>query len=69
MKFPSCRRWLACGVAVLASCFAEIASAEVILSEVMTNNLDTLLDEDGASPDWIELHNDGDAAVSLGGIS
>ncbi len=53
MKFPFSRRWLACGAAVLATGFAEMASAEALLSEFMTNNVDTLLDEDGESPDWI----------------
>ena len=53
MKFPFSRRWLACGAAVLVTGYAEMAAAEALLSEFMTNNVDTLLDEDGESPDWI----------------
>lgn len=67
MKELFSRRWLACVAALLAASFAPVASADILLSEVMTNNLDTLLDEDGESPDWIELYNDGDASVPLGG--
>ena len=67
MKYLLSRRWLAAGIAIFGTGFAQIASADIILSEVMTNNVTTLLDEDGESPDWIELHNDGDAAVDLGG--
>ena len=67
MKYLLSRRWLAAGIAIFGTGFAQMASADIILSEVMTNNVTTLLDEDGESPDWIELHNDGDAAVDLGG--
>ena len=67
MKSLFSRKWLPCGVAALVASYAQVASADVLLSEVMTSNLDTLLDEDGDSPDWIELHNDGAAAVPLGG--
>ena len=31
----------------------------------MTDNKATIKDEDGASPDWVELHNTGSSAVSL----
>ena len=41
--------------------------AGVRITEVVTNNLTSLLDEDGDSPDWLELHNDGTETVSLGG--
>lgn len=39
----------------------------VRLSEVMSDNDDTLEDGDGESPDWIELHNPGPAPVDLAG--
>lgn len=38
---------------------------QVLISELMTDNKATIKDEDGASPDWIELHNVGGSAVSL----
>lgn len=39
----------------------------VVLSEVMADNNETLRDEDGDSPDWVELHNPTDADVRLAG--
>ena len=41
--------------------------AEVIISEFVAENDGHLLDVDGASSDWIELHNNGAAAVNLAG--
>ncbi len=37
------------------------------LNEVMPTNLESLADESGAHPDWIEIHNPGQADVSLAG--
>ena len=39
----------------------------VVLNEVCAENDGSLMDEDGASPDWIELYNNGSDAVDLGG--
>jgi hypothetical protein len=44
-----------------------IASADVIINELMTSNGDTLTDENGDSPDWFELFNPGPSAVPLAG--
>ncbi len=41
--------------------------AELLISEVMTNNAGTLLDEDGNASDWIEIHNAGPEDLSLAG--
>jgi CotH kinase protein/Chitobiase/beta-hexosaminidase C-terminal domain/Lamin Tail Domain/PA14 domain len=41
--------------------------AAVVISEVVADNATGLQDEDGAFSDWIELHNDGAAAVNLAG--
>jgi hypothetical protein len=41
------------------------ARAEVVISEFMAVNDGFLRDLDGASPDWIELHNDSTNAVNL----
>ena len=39
----------------------------VVINEFLANNGGGLRDEDLESPDWIELHNTGPAAVNLGG--
>jgi hypothetical protein len=39
----------------------------VVVNEIMASNNRTLRDEDGDSPDWIELFNSGDTPVSLAG--
>jgi hypothetical protein len=44
------------------------ASAQVVISEFMAANVNTnIRDEDGSSPDWIELHNPGVSSVNLNG--
>ena len=37
------------------------------INEVMTSNKGTLSDETGDSPDWLELYNDSDQEVAIGG--
>ena len=54
-------------MAACATVFVNHQAAAVVISEVMAANVSTLPDEDGAFPDWIELHNDSGAAVDLGG--
>ena len=39
----------------------------VVLNEVCAENDSSLRDEDGDSPDWIELYNNGDTPANLGG--
>jgi hypothetical protein len=39
----------------------------ICINEIMPDNEATLVDENGATPDWIELHNPTDAAVDLEG--
>ena len=51
-------------VCVLA---ARSVDASVRINELQAANSGDLLDEDGESSDWIELHNDGGEAVSLEG--
>jgi hypothetical protein len=41
--------------------------ASVVISEFLASNGGGLRDEDWESPDWIEIHNPGPVAVSLGG--
>lgn len=47
---------------LIPPCFADLH-----ISEFMADNNNTVLDEDGDSPDWIELYNDGPQAVDLAG--
>jgi CotH kinase protein/Lamin Tail Domain/Fn3 associated/Concanavalin A-like lectin/glucanases superfamily len=42
-------------------------AAHLVISEFMADNEATLLDEDGDSSDWIEIHNPTGAAISLAG--
>src|SRR4030095_4713191 len=55
-------------LAVLFS-FASFSQAQqsVIISEFLADNSGGLTDEDGDSPDWIELYNSGTTLVSLAG--
>src|SRR3954468_19702954 len=41
------------------------ASAGVVISEFMAENSGFLHDQDGDSPDWIEIHNDATNTVIL----
>ena len=62
MKLPSSTLILA-----LALLVTPWVTADVILSEVMTSNATSLMDEDEDSPDWIELYNTDAAAINLAG--
>ncbi len=54
--------------AVLTCCLVlSGARGEIVISEFMAANRDTLLDEDGDASDWIELHNSGTQTVNLAG--
>jgi len=55
----------ACGT-MLALLTAR-AAAMVRITEFMADNRSTLADGDGNYSDWIEIHNDGSAAVNLAG--
>ena len=48
-------------------CLGLSAKADILITEVMTNNVTTLLAADGSSPDWLELHNTGPDTVNLDG--
>ena len=41
--------------------------AQLRITEVMADNAQTLADEDGRDPDWIELHNAGAQSIDLAG--
>lgn len=46
-----------------------IATGDIVINEVCVNNSGSLTDEDGDDPDWIELYNRGESAVSLEGYT
>ncbi|NNC42248.1 MAG: hypothetical protein HKO03_03270 [Acidimicrobiia bacterium] len=46
---------------------AAAATGTIQITEFMASNSTTLFDEDGASSDWIELHNPGGSAVDITG--
>ena len=51
----------------LALLLATPVWADVVITEFLASNQNGLLDEDGATSDWIELYNDGAAPVNLSG--
>ena len=57
-------RWAVCACFCLVH---HLGAQSVLLNEIMTANSRTLLDENGDSPDWIELYNPGAAPVRLTG--
>src|SRR5690349_10866599 len=50
-----------------ALCGAPFTRAAVVISEFLAENDGGLIDQDGDTPDWIELFNDSAVAVSLDG--
>ena len=52
---------------VLVFLFTLVSRADVVVSEFVASNQTGLVDEDGDTPDWIELHNNGAGIVSLAG--
>ncbi|MHB9007880.1 MAG: LamG-like jellyroll fold domain-containing protein [Limisphaerales bacterium] len=55
------------GIFAAAHLLAVNAASPVVLSEFMAANSGSLVDEDGDSSDWIELHNDSTESVNLDG--
>ena len=43
----------------------SIMGQSVRLNEIVTRNGDNLYDEDGDTPDWIELHNPSNEIINL----
>jgi len=43
----------------------NLPAQQVVINEVCASNLESAIDSDGATPDWIELHNTGATPVSL----
>ena len=56
--------WLIISIMVGYSTSAQT----VVINELMSSNNQTLVDEDGDTPDWIELYNSGNSSVNLSGF-
>lgn len=75
--YAMCAAAAAAMVALVASSCADKAGGErasdynqtLLVSEVMTDNLTTLANAEGKTPDWIEITNLTDSKVSLDGYS
>jgi CotH kinase protein/Chitobiase/beta-hexosaminidase C-terminal domain/Lamin Tail Domain len=53
--------------ALLWTGIALPAAGQVVINEYVSSNVDSLLDETGKTPDWIELWNSGSSVVNLAG--
>jgi len=49
---------------LLAIC--NLFAQSIFINEVMSSNNETIFDEDGDSPDWIEIFNADTTVISLG---
>lgn len=66
--FPERSRRITRLVLLLALLGATAAPAHAVkITELMASNASTLMDEDGAFSDWLEVHNDGGSPVDLAG--
>ncbi|MGI9244834.1 MAG: lamin tail domain-containing protein, partial [Verrucomicrobiales bacterium] len=54
-------------VACLFGCLHQADAQTVFISEFVASNQDSLADEDGDSPDWLELFNSGETPIDLDG--
>ena len=54
-------------MAIFLSFLSVLFSEGLIINEVMSSNGSTVYDEDGDTPDWIELYNNGDYIINLNG--
>jgi len=48
---------------------SDVSAQSLVFNEVMPSNIETLMDEDGEYPDWIEIYNRSDTAISLNGFA
>lgn len=66
MKFCNLKKNICRGIvlSLLLVSFGDI-NAQIVINEIVSSNLTGLTDEDGDFPDWIEVFNNGDQALSL----
>ncbi|MBN2202440.1 lamin tail domain-containing protein, partial [bacterium] len=48
---------------------STVRAHDLVINEIMASNRNTIQDEDGDAPDWIELYNPGTQAADLSGWS
>src|SRR5436190_20684037 len=53
--------------ATVLAASADSPPQNIVINEFMASNSGTLRDEDGDSPDWIEIYNSGTGPVNLEG--
>ena len=56
-------------ILLTACAFPVVASAALMVNELMSSNLDVIADEDGAFEDWIEILNTGPDTLDLAGYA
>ncbi len=50
---------------IVSSTFFNSLAQDLVINELMSSNRDVLFDEDGDTPDWIEIYNYGDNPINL----
>ncbi len=63
-RFPTLK---ACIIFFCLSVFQTQAQSDLVINEMMLSNENTLPDEDGDYPDWVELYNSGSTTINLNG--
>lgn len=60
--------WVFCNFSMSLIFTQSLQSQTIVINEVMASNAITIKDEDGDSPDWIELYNISQNAIDLNGF-
>ena len=62
-----CGRWVLAALVGCAALLATGARADVVINEVLADNTDTYMDDDGNFPDLVELYNYSVSTVDISG--
>src|SRR4051812_43683104 len=54
---------------IVALLFSITAQAQIVINEVMSSNVSTIMDSDVEYQDWIEIYNGGSASVNINNYS
>ncbi|MBN1443167.1 MAG: lamin tail domain-containing protein, partial [Planctomycetes bacterium] len=65
MTLRSVTAWLP--LCLLLAGHAAAPAQDLLITEILADNNSSILDEDGAASDWIEIHNADSDAVNIGG--
>jgi hypothetical protein len=67
-EIPKYMKFIRASLALGSALFLSFSTqSQVVISEFMADNKNTLADQDGAFPDWIEIYNSSTSSVNLGG--